>query len=127
MTSNIMGEPIEHFRPEFVNRIDEIVRFRPLEQGDMGRIVDIQLGALRQRLTERRITLDLTDAALNWLAARGYDAAFGARPLKRLLQRSISDVLAKQLLAGEIPEHSVVRADAPSADSDGLQFSVSAP
>ena len=127
MTSNIMGEPIEHFRPEFVNRIDEIVRFRPLEQGDMGRIVDIQLGALRQRLTERRITLDLTDAALNWLAARGYDAAFGARPLKRLLQRSISDVLAKQLLAGEIPEHSIVRADAPSADSDGLQFSVSAP
>ena len=124
MTSNIMGEPIEHFRPEFVNRIDEIVRFRPLERGDMGRIVEIQLGALRERLAERRITLDVSDSALSWLATRGYDAAFGARPLKRLLQRSISDALAKMLLAGEIPEHSVVHADIESDDADALRFSV---
>ena len=124
MTSNIMGEPIDHFRPEFVNRIDEIVRFRPLEQGDMGRIVEIQLGALRERLAERRITLDVSDSALSWLANRGYDAAFGARPLKRLLQRSISDALAKMLLAGEIPEHSVVLADVESDDGDTLRFSV---
>ncbi len=124
MTSNIMGEPIEYFRPEFVNRIDEIVRFRPLEQGDMGRIVEIQLGALRERLAERRITLDVSDSALSWLATRGYDAAFGARPLKRLLQRSISDALAKLLLAGEIPEHSVVHADIESDDADALRFSV---
>ncbi len=124
MTSNIMGEPIDHFRPEFVNRIDEIVRFRPLEQGDMGRIVEIQLGALRSRLAERRITLDVSDSALSWLATRGYDAAFGARPLKRLLQRSISDALAKLLLAGEIPEHSVVHADIESDDADTLRFSV---
>ena len=124
MTSNIMGEPIDHFRPEFVNRIDEIVRFRPLERGDMGRIVEIQLGALRERLAERRITLDVSDSALSWLATRGYDAAFGARPLKRLLQRSISDALAKMLLAGEIPEHSVVHADIESDDADALRFSV---
>jgi ATP-dependent Clp protease ATP-binding subunit ClpB len=127
MTSNIPGEPLDFFRPEFVNRIDEIVRFRTLEQRDMGRIVTIQLEGIRHRLAERRISLELTEAAEHWLAEHGYDAAFGARPLKRLIQRSIADALAKKLLAGEIGEGSVVRIDADAPTSEALRIEVTAP
>jgi ATP-dependent Clp protease ATP-binding subunit ClpB len=121
MTSNIPGEPIDFFRPEFVNRIDEIVRFRSLEQRDMGRIVTIQLEGIRKRLADRRITLELDASAESWLAEHGYDAAFGARPLKRLIQRSLADALAKLLLSGDLGEGSTVRVQA-DPDSNTLRI-----
>ncbi|MFM9086098.1 MAG: ATP-dependent Clp protease ATP-binding subunit [Acidimicrobiia bacterium] len=111
MTSNLPGEPIDYFKPEFVNRIDEIVRFRPLERGDMDAIVDIQLERLIARLAERRITLGVTPAARVLLADRGHDAEFGARPLKRLVQRAIADPAARLLLEGAIGEDGVIRVD----------------
>jgi ATP-dependent Clp protease ATP-binding subunit ClpB len=112
MTSNLPGEPIDHFRPEFVNRIDEIVRFRALTEADLAPIVDIQLEHLRARLAERRITLEVTEAALAHLAAAGYDPAFGARPLKRVIQREVADRLAADLLAGTISDGDTVAVDA---------------
>ncbi len=100
MTSNLAGEPIDHFRPEFVNRIDDIVRFRSLTEDDLRSIVDIQLDLFRRRLDARRIQLTLTDAARDHLAAVGFDPAFGARPLKRVVQRDLADRLAVRLLDG---------------------------
>ena len=104
MTSNLPVEPIEHFKPEFVNRIDEIVRFAPLTRDDLGSIVEIQLEHLIDRLAQRRITLAVTPAARRALAERGYDAEFGARPLKRLIQRAIADPAALLLLEGKVSE-----------------------
>ena len=104
MTSNLPVEPIEYFKPEFVNRIDEIVRFAPLTREDLGAIVEIQLQHLIDRLAERRITLAITPAARLALAERGYDAEFGARPLKRLIQRVIADPAAMLLLEGKVTE-----------------------
>jgi len=112
MTSNLPGDPIEHFRPEFVNRIDEIVRFRALTEADLAPIVEIQLDHLRGRLAERRITLEVTDAALAALAALGYDPAFGARPLKRTIQREVADRLAAALLDGRVADGDAVTVDA---------------
>ena len=104
MTSNLPVEPIDYFKPEFVNRIDEIVRFTPLTRDDLGAIVEIQLQHLIDRLAERRITLAVTPAARLALADRGYDAEFGARPLKRLIQREIADPAALLLLEGKVSE-----------------------
>ncbi|MFZ9771506.1 MAG: AAA family ATPase [Ilumatobacteraceae bacterium] len=104
MTSNLPVEPIDYFKPEFVNRIDEIVRFTPLTRNDLGAIVEIQLQYLIDRLAERRITLAVTPAARLALADRGYDAEFGARPLKRLIQREIADPAALLLLEGKVSE-----------------------
>ena len=104
MTSNLPVEPIEYFKPEFVNRIDEIVRFAPLTRDDLGAIVEIQLQHLIDRLAERRITLAITPGARLALAERGYDAEFGARPLKRLIQRVIADPAALLLLEGKVTE-----------------------
>ena len=104
MTSNLPVEPIEYFKPEFVNRIDEIVRFSALTRENLGAIVEIQLQHLIDRLAERRITLAVTPAARLALADRGYDAEFGARPLKRLIQRTISDPAALLLLEGKVSE-----------------------
>jgi ATP-dependent Clp protease ATP-binding subunit ClpB len=112
MTSNLPGEPIDHFRPEFVNRIDEIVRFRSLTEADLAPIVDLQLDHLRQRLAERRITLEVTDAAKAAIAAQGYDPAFGARPLKRVIQREVADRLASALLDGTITDGGTATIDA---------------
>ncbi len=112
MTSNIPGEPIDHFKPEFVNRIDEIVRFHPLTEADLERIVSIQLEALRRRLAERRLTLVVTEGAEKWLAGAGYDPDFGARPLRRVIQRQVEDPLALALLEGRYPEGSAVSVDA---------------
>ena len=108
MTSNLPGEPRDFFRPEFVNRIDEIVRFRALTQEDLGRIVELQLTQLRGRLADRRIELVVTDGALALLAAKGYDPSFGARPLKRVIQREIGDQLALRLLEGKYAEGDTV-------------------
>ena len=111
MTSNIPGEPIEYFKPEFVNRIDEIVRFHALSEGDLERIVSIQLQGLRGRLAERRLSLEVTPAAEKVLAEIGYDPDFGARPLRRVIQRKVEDPLALALLEGRYPEGSTVTVD----------------
>ena len=100
MTSNLKGEPADYFKPEFINRIDEIVRFKPLSEDDLAVIVGIQLGRLRSRLAERRLSLVVTPEAEQWLAHAGYDPDYGARPLRRVLQRSIEDPLALALLEG---------------------------
>ena len=115
MTSNIPGSPEDFFRPEFVNRIDEIIRFRTLGREDLARIVTVQLRSLRDRLTARRLGLEVTPAAEAWLAEHGYDSAYGARPLKRLIQRAIADPLAKALLAGQFAEGATVHVDATAA------------
>ncbi|HKT84656.1 MAG TPA: ATP-dependent chaperone ClpB [Novosphingobium sp.] len=100
-----------HFRPEFLNRLDEIVLFHRLGQEHMAPIVDIQVGRVQKLLKDRKITLDLTDAAKRWLGRVGYDPVYGARPLKRAVQRHLQDPLAEKLLAGEIPDGSTVRID----------------
>jgi ATP-dependent Clp protease ATP-binding subunit ClpB len=112
MTSNLPGDPRDFFKPEFINRIDEIVRFRELTEDDLGRIVEIQLRGLRDRLAARRIGLEATDAATNTLAHQGYDPSFGARPLKRVIQRELADKLAMLLLDGKIGEGDTVTVDA---------------
>ncbi|HKR92198.1 ATP-dependent chaperone ClpB [Novosphingobium sp.] len=100
-----------HFRPEFLNRLDEIVLFHRLGQEHMGPIVDIQIGRVQKLLKDRKITLDLTDAAKRWLGRVGYDPVYGARPLKRAVQRYLQDPLAEKLLAGEVPDGSALRID----------------
>jgi ATP-dependent Clp protease ATP-binding subunit ClpB len=111
MTSNLPGDPINHFRPEFVNRIDDIIRFRSLTEADLTRIVGIQLGSLRKRLADRRITLVVTDAAEKKLARDGFDEAFGARPLKRVIQREIGDRAAMAILEGKIGDGDTLTVD----------------
>ena len=111
MTSNIPGEPIEHFKPEFVNRIDEIVRFHRLTEADLNRIVAIQLQGLRGRLADRRLTLQVTPAAEALLAHHGFDPDFGARPLRRVIQREVEDPLALAMLEGRYPDGSTVTLD----------------
>jgi ATP-dependent Clp protease ATP-binding subunit ClpB len=101
----------QQFRPEFLNRVDEIVVFHSLSREDLKAIVDIQLGRLRTRLAERHITLDLTERARDYFAATGYDPSYGARPLKRVLQRELETSLGRKLLAGEVSEHSRVVID----------------
>jgi ATP-dependent Clp protease ATP-binding subunit ClpB len=108
MTSNLQGEPLSVFKPEFVNRIDEIVRFRSLERADLTKIVDIQLGLLDSRLQNRRLSLEVSEDAKAWLGDHGYDAAFGARPLRRVIQRSVGDPLAVALLEGRFAEGDTV-------------------
>jgi ATP-dependent Clp protease ATP-binding subunit ClpB len=108
MTSNLAGEPSQYFKPEFINRIDEIVRFRPLSQADLAVIVGVQLSKLAARLAERRLSLSVEPEAEAWLARAGYDPDFGARPLRRVLQRQIEDPLALALLEGRYLEGSTV-------------------
>ncbi len=103
------------FRPEFLNRVDEILLFHRLARADMGAIVDIQFGRLQNLLKDRDITLTLTPAAREWLANEGYDAAYGARPLKRVMQRQVQDGLAEKVLAGEVSDGSQVTVDAGDA------------
>jgi ATP-dependent Clp protease ATP-binding subunit ClpB len=104
MTSNLQGEPIDFFKPEFVNRIDDIIRFRSLTHEDLGAIVEVQLQHLIDRMAERRLTLAVTPAARSLLADRGYDPDFGARPLKRLIQKSIADPAAIFILEDKVVE-----------------------
>jgi ATP-dependent Clp protease ATP-binding subunit ClpB len=111
MTSNLPGEPIDYFRPEFVNRIDEIVRFASLTEEDLTSIVEIQLEHLIERLADRRITLQVTPLARVMLGSRGFDPDFGARPLKRLIQREIADKAAIILLEGNVGEGGTIRVD----------------
>ena len=111
MTSNLQGEPIEHFKPEFVNRVDDIIRFRSLTTNDLARIVELQLAQWRERLAARRITLDVSDAAMALLAEEGFDPAFGARPLKRIIQRAIGDPAAVLLLEGKVTDGGTITVD----------------
>jgi ATP-dependent Clp protease ATP-binding subunit ClpB len=126
MTSNlgtgalhVMDAVRAHFRPEFINRIDEIITFHALDRTHIKRIIDIQLSALMKRLEERRIHITLTDAAREQLVREGYDPTYGARPLKRTIQRRVLDALAIRILAGEFGEGDTVTVDALV---DGLRF-----
>jgi len=114
MTSNVRSADAlrDVFRPEFLNRIDEIVEFEPLSREQIGEIVELQLARLRERLAERRIELELTDAAKEALGEAGWDPAYGARPLKRAIQRLVENPLALRLLEGDFADGDTVRADA---------------
>jgi ATP-dependent Clp protease ATP-binding subunit ClpB len=112
-----MDEVKAAFRPEFLNRIDEILLFHRLGREHMGAIVDIQFGRLRKLLVDRDITLDLTSRGREWLANEGYDPAYGARPLKRVIQRWVQDGLAELLLEGKVTDGDHVTVD---ADADGI-------
>jgi ATP-dependent Clp protease ATP-binding subunit ClpB len=112
MTSNLQVDPLDFFRPEFINRVDEIIRFRPLDEQDLARIVEIQLGRWRERLAERRIELEVTPEAMAHLAKEGFDPAFGARPLKRIIQREIGDAAAMLLLEGKVADGGAIHVDA---------------
>ncbi len=108
------------FRPEFLNRVDDIILFHRLKRSEMGTIVDIQLERLRRLLADRKIVLDLDEEAVHWLAEKGYDPVYGARPLKRAIQKHLQDPLAEKILAGDIPDGSTVKV---TAGSDRLLFS----
>ena len=113
----VMDAVRAHFRPEFLNRIDEIVLFQRLGRDQMAGIVRIQLGRFEKLLADRRLTLALDDSAAAWLADKGYDPVYGARPLKRVIQKELVDPIARKLLAGELADGSVIEV---SADEDGL-------
>jgi ATP-dependent Clp protease ATP-binding subunit ClpB len=108
----ILAEVRATFRPEFVNRVDDIVVFEPLGRREIAQIVDLQVRQLRERLAGRRLELELTPEAREHLADKGFDPAYGARPLKRVIQREVQDALALRLLAGEIHEGDRVTLDA---------------
>ncbi|MGN6607412.1 MAG: ATP-dependent chaperone ClpB [Jatrophihabitans sp.] len=121
----VMGVVREHFKPEFLNRLDDIVVFAALSTDDLTKIVDIQLGSLTQRLAGRRLSLEVTDAAREWLALNGFDPLYGARPLRRLVQTAIGDALARKIIAGEIRDGQTVLVDA-APDKLGLVVSPAA-
>ena len=109
------------FRPEFLNRLDDIIMFQPLSAENLGQIVGLQIKSMAKRLEDRRLTLNVTEAALEWLGKTGYDPAFGARPLRRLVQREIGDRLARGILSGAIHDGDTVTVDVnPDVASDGL-------
>jgi len=120
MTSNLPGDPMSFFKPEFINRVDDIIRFRSLTEADLRHIVSIQLGHLRARLAERRISLEVTDEAMDLLARAGFDPAFGARPLKRVIQREISDRAAILVLEGRVHDGSSIRVDVTADTGTGI-------
>jgi ATP-dependent Clp protease ATP-binding subunit ClpB len=118
MTSNIRSAESlrDHFRPEFLNRIDEIVEFKALSRDQLGEIVELQLQRLRERLAERELRLELTDSAKEALAEAGWDPAYGARPLKRAIQRLLENPLALRLLEGDFGPADTIRVDAQNGD-----------
>ena len=124
MTSNLPGDPMSFFKPEFVNRVDDIIRFRSLTEDDLRHIVGIQLAHLRHRLADRRIDLDVTDTAMDSLARVGFDAAFGARPLKRVIQREIGDRAAVLILEGRATEGTAIRVTTDPSDDEGFVVEV---
>ena len=119
--SAVMTTVNASFKPEFLNRLDEVIMFKPLSADDLASIVGLQIASMARRLEDRRLTLDVTDAATEWLGLAGYDPAYGARPLRRLVQREIGDRLAKGILAGTIKDGDTVRVDVkPDVAVDGL-------
>ncbi|WP_063001303.1 ATP-dependent chaperone ClpB [Nocardia mikamii] len=115
----VMNAVRSAFKPEFLNRLDDVVMFSALDEEQLENIVDIQLGQLQKRLSQRRLKLDVSDSARFWLAVRGYDPVYGARPLRRLIQQAIGDSLAKELLAGEVTDGDLVKVNV-APDGDGL-------
>ena len=120
----VMGTVRAHFRPEFLNRVDEIILFHRLQKSEMGRIVEIQFSRLQKLLEDRKITLTLDAPARDWLAAKGWDPAYGARPLKRVIQRNVQDPLAEMILAGEVKDGDRI---AISVEGNVLTFNGKAP
>jgi ATP-dependent Clp protease ATP-binding subunit ClpC len=110
------------FRPEFINRIDEIIMFSPLGMEQVKHIVDLQMKEVEGRLSEHGLTVTLTDAARDWLAGIGYDTNFGARPLRRALQKYVESPLSIKLLGGEFAKGDTVQVDVPAAEGEGLVF-----
>ena len=108
-----------HFRPEFLNRIDEIILFKRLGRGEMDNIVGIQLQRVEKLLADRRMSIVLDPAAMHWLADKGYDPVYGARPLKRVIQKELVDPIARKLLAGELEDGAVIQV---GASADGLEI-----
>ena len=119
MRKRVQAALEQGFKPEFLNRVDEIVIFNNLTRADLSRIVEIQLGNLRRLLADRKIDLRLSEAAKDWLANTGYDPVYGARPLKRTLQRYVQDPLALKILSGEFKEGDQIVVE---ADHEGLYF-----
>jgi ATP-dependent Clp protease ATP-binding subunit ClpB len=113
----VMAVVRSHFRPEFLNRIDEIILFKRLGRAEMDDIVKIQLQRVEKLLADRRMSISLDGAATHWLAERGYDPVYGARPLKRVLQKELVDPIARKLLAGDLEDGAVIQV---GADQDGL-------
>ena len=119
----VMASVRKAFKPEFINRLDDVIVFDPLSLEELGKIVDLQVEQVARRLKSRRITLDVTDAARDFLAMDGYDPAYGARPLRRLIQREIGDKLARMLLSGEVSDGATVTVDTdPSDSTPGLKL-----
>jgi ATP-dependent Clp protease ATP-binding subunit ClpB len=121
---SVMAAVRAAFKPEFLNRLDDIVIFDPLSTEDLAHIVDLQVDLLARRLDDRRLVLQVSDAAREWLAMTGYDPAYGARPLRRLVQTQIGDRLARAILAGEVHDGDTVLIDLDEA-ADALSLSVS--
>jgi ATP-dependent Clp protease ATP-binding subunit ClpB len=115
----VMDVVRRHFRPEFLNRIDEIILFKRLSRENMDSIVTIQLERVEKLLADRRITIALDPAALHWLGERGYDPVYGARPLKRVIQKELVDPIARRLLAGEFADGAVINV---AGGAEGLQI-----
>jgi ATP-dependent Clp protease ATP-binding subunit ClpB len=121
MRQRVLEALRQHFRPEFLNRVDETLVFHSLTREQLRQIVDIQVTWLKQRLEDRRIELEFTDEVKELLAERGYDPVYGARPLKRVIQKMVETPLAKKIMAGEVPDVSRVRL---TADEQGIVFEV---
>jgi ATP-dependent Clp protease ATP-binding subunit ClpB len=121
METRVMETLRAQFKPEFLNRVDDVILYHQLSREHLDRIVEIQLGRVRRLLADRRIELELTPEAKKLLADKGYDPHYGARPLKRVIQRLVQDPLAVKILEGEFPEGSKVQADA-RASGDALEF-----
>ncbi|MNW58383.1 Chaperone protein ClpB [compost metagenome] len=120
----VMSAVRASFKPEFINRLDDVVIFDPLNLDELGRIVDIAVDRLGERLADRRLTLEVTAGAREWLALEGFDPAYGARPLRRLVQREIGDRLARKLLAGEIADGDTIVVDRSQVEGEGLELRV---
>jgi ATP-dependent Clp protease ATP-binding subunit ClpB len=111
-----MGELRAHFRPEFLNRVDDIVMFKPLTLPEIEQIVDLQIADVRRRLADRRLTLDLTDAARELIAREGYDPVYGARPLRRFISHEVETRIGRALVSGEIQDGATIILDADDGE-----------
>jgi len=118
----VMAVVRQTFKPEFLNRLDDIVMFDALTTGELAKIVKIQIASLSKRLADRRLTLDVSPAAVEWLSLNGFDPIYGARPLRRLIQTAIGDKLAREILSGHVQDGSVVAVDV-DAVTEGLSLS----
>ncbi|GHT35727.1 hypothetical protein AGMMS49592_6040 [Endomicrobiia bacterium] len=122
MKTKVTKELHNYFKPEFLNRIDEIIIFQNLSEKELNKIIDIQIKAFEGRLTERKIHVELTNKARDFISSKGYDPAFGARPLKRAMQTYLLNPLSSKLISGEFKEEDNIIVDAPKKDKESLEF-----